>query len=78
MSTIQRIHARIANARRDYLHKASATISKNHALVSIEDLKVRNMSKSAAGSGAKGAAGAAAAGGGAAAGGCAAGACAGT
>ncbi|HEY4804741.1 MAG TPA: transposase [Paraburkholderia sp.] len=47
---IQRIHACIANARRDYLHKASATISQNHALVCIEDLRVRNMSKSAAGS----------------------------
>jgi putative transposase len=46
---IQRIHARIANVRRDYLHKASATISQNHALVCIEDLKVRSMSKSAAG-----------------------------
>lgn len=47
---IQRIHARIGNARRDYLHKATTTISKNHAIVCIEDLKVRNMSKSAAGS----------------------------
>jgi putative transposase len=46
---IQRIHVRIANVRRDYLHKASATISKNHALVCVEDLKVRNMSKSATG-----------------------------
>lgn len=46
---IQRIHARIGNARRDYLHKASFTISKNHALVCIEDLSVRNLSKSAAG-----------------------------
>lgn len=32
---VQRIHARIANVRRDFLHKASATISKNHALVCI-------------------------------------------
>jgi putative transposase len=47
---IQRIHARIGNARRDYLHKASTTISQNHAMVCIEDLQVRNMSKSAAGS----------------------------
>ena len=46
---VQRIHARIADVRRDFLHKASATISKNHALVCIEDLKVRNMSRSAAG-----------------------------
>ena len=47
---IQCIHSRIGNARRDYLHKASTTISQNHAMVCIEDLKVRNMSKSAAGS----------------------------
>jgi len=47
---VQRIHARIGNARRDYLHKTTTTISKNHAMVCIEDLQVRNMSKSAAGS----------------------------
>lgn len=47
---IQRIHSHIGNARRDYLHKATTTISQNHAMVCIEDLKVRNMSKSAAGS----------------------------
>ena len=46
---VQRIHARIGNARRDYLHKCSTTISQNHAMVCIEDLQVRNMSKSAAG-----------------------------
>lgn len=46
---VQRIHARIANARRDFLHKCSTAISKNHAMVCIEDLQVRNMSKSAAG-----------------------------
>lgn len=45
---VQRIHARIGNARRDYLHKATTTISQNHAMVAIEDLQVRNMSKSAA------------------------------
>ncbi|MEA3178341.1 MAG: putative transposase [Gammaproteobacteria bacterium] len=47
---IQRIHARIGHARRDYLHKTSTAISQNHARVCIEDLQVRNMSKSAAGS----------------------------
>ena len=46
---LQRIYARIANARRDFLHKVSTAISKNHAMVCIEDLQVRNMSKSAAG-----------------------------
>lgn len=46
---IQRIHTRIANVRRDYLHKTTTTISKNHAIVCIEDLQVKNMSRSAAG-----------------------------
>ncbi|MCO8163167.1 transposase, partial [Pseudomonas sp. 21LCFQ010] len=46
---VQRIHSRIGNARRDYLHKCSTTISQNHAMVCIEDLQVRNMSRSAAG-----------------------------
>jgi putative transposase len=46
---IQRIHSRIGNARRDFLHKTSTAISQNHAMVCIEDLQVRNMSKSAAG-----------------------------
>lgn len=47
---IQKLHARIANVRRDFLHKATTAISKNHALVCIEDLLVRNMSRSARGS----------------------------
>jgi len=47
---VQRVHSRIGNARRDFLHKATTTISQNHAMVCIEDLQVRHMSKSAAGS----------------------------
>ncbi len=47
--TVQKIHTDIANVRKDFLHKISTTISKNHALVCVEDLQVRNMSKSAAG-----------------------------
>jgi putative transposase len=46
---VQKIHSDIANARKDFLHKATTTISKNHALVCIEDLQVRNMSKSSKG-----------------------------
>jgi putative transposase len=46
---VQKIHSRIGNARRDYLHKATTAISQNHAMVVIEDLQVRNMSKSAKG-----------------------------
>ena len=46
---VQRLHARIGNVRRDYLHKCSTDISKNHAMVCIEDLQVKNLSRSASG-----------------------------
>jgi putative transposase len=46
---VQRLHVRIGNVRRDYLHKCSTTISQNHAMVCIEDLQVKNMSRSASG-----------------------------
>ena len=46
---VQKIHTQIANTRCDFLHKATTTISQNHALVFVEDLQVQNMSKSAAG-----------------------------
>lgn len=46
---VQRIHARIANARNDFLHKLSTDISKNHAMVCVEELQVGSMSRSAAG-----------------------------
>ena len=38
---VQKLHSNIANGRKDFLHKASTTISQNHALVCIEDLQVR-------------------------------------
>jgi putative transposase len=44
------LHRKIRNIRQDYLHKTSSAISKNHAMVCIEDLQVKNMSKSARGS----------------------------
>jgi putative transposase len=46
---VQQIHTGIANARKDFLHKTTTTISQNHALVCIEDLQVRNMSRSSKG-----------------------------
>lgn len=46
---VQKLHSHIANTRKDFLHKITTTISKNHALVCIEDLQVRNMSKSSKG-----------------------------
>jgi len=48
-AAISRLHVRIADARKDFLHKVSTAISKNHAVVYLEDLKVRNMSASARG-----------------------------
>lgn len=44
------IHTHFSNAQYDYLHKATTTISQDHAMVIIEDLQVSNMSKSARGS----------------------------
>lgn len=48
-SKISYLHHSIANIRQDYSHKVSTAICKNHALVCIEDLQIKNMSKSAAG-----------------------------
>jgi len=42
---IQKIHIRIASARKDYLSKLSSNICKNHALVVLEDLDVSQMSQ---------------------------------
>jgi putative transposase len=47
---VQHIHVRIANTRRDYLHKTSTSISQNHAMAAVEHLQVSNMSRPAAGS----------------------------
>ena len=46
---VHKIHTSIANVRKDFLHKTTTTISQNHALVGIEDLQVRSMSKSSKG-----------------------------
>ena len=47
---ISRLHIKIADARRDAIHKATTAISKNHAVVCLEDLRTRNMTRSARGS----------------------------
>ena len=46
---IAKLHHKIANCRKDFLHQTSSKISKNHAIVYVEDLKIENMSKSAKG-----------------------------
>ena len=47
---VQRVHFDIANARHDFMHKFSSELTSAHALMCIEDLVVRNMSRSAKGS----------------------------
>ena len=47
---INKLHSHIANIRHDYLHKVTTTLSKSHAMIVVEDLKVANISKSAKGS----------------------------
>ena len=46
---IAKLHHKISNIRKNYLHQISSAISKNHAIVYVEDLQVTNMSKSAKG-----------------------------
>ncbi len=46
---IARLHQRIANIRKEFLHRSSNEISKNHAIVFVEDLQVRKMCKSSKG-----------------------------
>ncbi|WP_138416020.1 IS200/IS605 family element RNA-guided endonuclease TnpB [Aquibacillus sediminis] len=42
---VARIHEKIINIRKDYLHKISYNIVKNHDIVGIEDLQVSNLLK---------------------------------
>ena len=39
------IHEKITNIRKDYLHKVSTEIVKNHDIISVEDLAVKNIMK---------------------------------
>ena len=47
---ITKFHSGIAAMRKDYLHKVSTIIAKNHGLVVLEDLKIKSMSASSGGS----------------------------
>jgi putative transposase len=46
---VARLQAKFASRRKDALHKATTTIVKNHGVVVIEDLKVREMTKTGRG-----------------------------
>ncbi len=49
LTKIRNIHRKIARVRRDFLHKLTTHLSKSHAMVVVEALKIKNMSKSAKG-----------------------------
>lgn len=42
---VAKIHEKIANMRRDFLHKLSANLIKNHDVICIEDLSSKNLMK---------------------------------
>ena len=46
---VARAHERVSNMRLDFLHKASTSIGETQAVVYVEDLKIRNMTRSARG-----------------------------
>ena len=46
---INQIHTRIAAIRHDRLHKLTTTLSQNHAMIVLENLQIKNMTKSAKG-----------------------------
>lgn len=46
---IARLHQRISRIRLDTLHKITTQLAKNHSLIVLEDLKIKNMSRSAKG-----------------------------
>ncbi|WP_198263903.1 RNA-guided endonuclease InsQ/TnpB family protein [sulfur-oxidizing endosymbiont of Gigantopelta aegis] len=46
---INRLHTKIANIRHDTLHKLSTALSKSHAMIVLENLQIKNMTKSAKG-----------------------------
>jgi len=46
---IAKLHHKIANIRNDFLHKSSTMIAKNHSYIVLEDLKTKDMTKSAKG-----------------------------
>ena len=46
---LSNLYCKVRNIRKDFQHKTSTDISKNHAMIFVEDLKIKSMSKSASG-----------------------------
>jgi putative transposase len=45
VTKVQQIHKKVANQRKDFLHKQSFCLSKDYNLIFVEDLKITNMVK---------------------------------
>ena len=46
---VTKLHRKIANMRKDFLHKLSTHLCNSHAVIYVEDLKIKNMMASASG-----------------------------
>ena len=49
VAKVARLHARVANIRRDWMHKQTTTLAENQGVVVVEALRVQSMSASAKG-----------------------------
>jgi putative transposase len=49
LNKVNKLHQKVSHIRNDYLHQTSDILSKNHAMICLEDLQIKNMSKSASG-----------------------------
>jgi putative transposase len=49
VARVARLHERLAYARRDYAHKAAQSIVSDYDLIAMENLRIRNMTRSAKG-----------------------------
>ncbi|MCL1597534.1 transposase, partial [Parasutterella secunda] len=46
---VAKLHQRISNIRQDFINKVALDLSKKHAVIYREDLRIKNMTASAAG-----------------------------
>ncbi|MNS14891.1 putative transposase [compost metagenome] len=45
VARVAKLHIKVANSRRDFAHKVSTTIVKNHDVIAVEDLNIQGMVK---------------------------------
>ena len=49
VQTLEKLHKKLRNKRKDYLHKYSRKLVNSHDIICVEDLKIPNMTRSAKG-----------------------------